>query len=113
MATGVSTRSAKVYYVNERATAALVADCGDPGGTLVCSEDICVAFSYANHNVEFSRHCKGVAKHYPLKTENECVIRGPDVYRLIMGSTLPDAERYEAWYTRKTHPPSGRLEVFT
>lgn len=72
------------------------------------AKDVCEILSYVNHNAAISRHCRGVAKQYPLMTaggmQNVRVIREPDLYRLIMGSTLESAERFEAWVYEEVLP---------
>jgi prophage antirepressor-like protein len=56
---------------------------------------------YANASDAINQHCKGVAKRYPLQTtggiQEVRIINEPDTYRLITGSTLPEANRFESW----------------
>ncbi len=86
------------------------------------ARDVCEVLGYSNHNSAVSRHCRGVANHYPIRdklgrTQNARVIREPDVYRLISGSTLKSAVAFEAWLyeevlpsIRKTGSYSAKLE---
>lgn len=71
-------------------------------------KDACDALEYANHNDALNTHCKGVAERYPLQTaggmQNVRIIREPDLYRLIAGSTLPSAERFEKWLFEEVLP---------
>ena len=64
-------------------------------------KDVAERLGYANATDAFSKHCKGVAKRYPLPTgggtQEVRVLSEPDVLRLIIGSKLPTAERFERW----------------
>ena len=55
-----------------------------------------------------NRHCKGVVKRYPLATDGGVqelrVISEPDVMRLICGSKLPAAVRFEKWVFEEVLP---------
>lgn len=74
---------------------------GDNGEPLFVGKDLCDALGYANPTDAMNQHCKGVAKRYPLQTaggkQEVRVLTEGDMYRLIVGSTLPAAERFEAW----------------
>jgi len=64
-------------------------------------KDVAEVLGYTNHNKALGDHCKGVTKRYPLQTPGGLqelrIISEPDMYRLIVGSTLPAAERFERW----------------
>lgn len=64
-------------------------------------KDVCAILGYKNGTDALNYHCKGVAKFYPLPTAGGMqeirIISLPDVYRLISGSKLPAAVRFEAW----------------
>ena len=64
-------------------------------------KDVCNLLGYRNDADAMNRHCKGVVKRYPLQTAGgmqEARILGEgDVMRLICGSKLPDAVRFERW----------------
>lgn len=74
-----------------------------------CASDIANALGYSNPRNAISRHCKGVVKHDMVTsitnqygtTTNQTVemtfIPEGDIYRLIMKSKLPAAERFESW----------------
>lgn len=53
-------------------------------------------------------HCKGVTKRYPLQTaggmQDVRVLTEPDVYRLIVKSELPEAQKFEAWFFEEVLP---------
>lgn len=89
-------------------------------------KDAAEALGYSDTVNAIKQHCKGVAKHHPLPTaggvQDLRVINEPDLYRLIVGSTLPAAERFERWVfeevlpsIRKTgsyHRPMSQAEMF-
>lgn len=63
------------------------------------AKDVAVALGYSNAADAITRHCKGVAKRYPLMTaggmQEARVIAESDVMRLIVSSRLPAAEAFE------------------
>lgn len=71
------------------------------GNPWFVGKDVALVLGYANTNDAISKHCKGVANHYPLSTpggmQNVRIISEPDLYRLIAKSELPAAERFEVW----------------
>lgn len=70
------------------------------GSILFCGTDVTNALGYKNSRRAIDLHCKGVTKRYTLtakgRHELQFVTEG-DVYRLIVKSKLPAAERYEQW----------------
>lgn len=89
-------------------------------------KDAAEALGYSDTVNAIKQHCKGVAKRYPLPTAGGMqelrIINEPDLYRLIVGSTLPAAERFQQWVfeevlpsIRKTgsyHRPMSQAEMF-
>lgn len=71
---------------------------GDP---YFVGKDVAIALGYANANDAMAKHCKGIAKRYPLPTEGGVqevrIISEGDMYRLIASSKLPAAEKFEIW----------------
>ena len=67
---------------------------------LFCGSDVASALGYSNSRDALIRHCKGVVKRDTLtrggKQELSFIHEG-DVYRLIVHSKLPSAERFEKW----------------
>lgn len=65
------------------------------------AKDIATTLGYQNAADAVRRHCKGVVNHYPLQTPGGTqeirIIREPDLYRLIVKSTLPEAQEFERW----------------
>ena len=61
-------------------------------------KDVATVLGYVNAADAISKHCKGVAKRYPLQTPGGMqeirLINEPDMLRLIVGSKLPAAERF-------------------
>jgi len=81
-------------------------------------KDVACVLGYANHADAISKHCKGVAKRYPLQTtgglQEVRIISEPDMMRLIVGSKLPAAERFERCVFEEVLPSirkTGRYEV--
>lgn len=86
--------------------------------TLFCGSDVAKALGYANPRKALSDHCKGVTKRDTLTqrgNQEMSFIPEGDVYRLIVRSKLPSAEKFEKWVfeevlpsIRKTGTYSGR-----
>lgn len=77
------------------------------GEALFVASDVAAALGYANTRAAISRHCKGVTKRDIPTTggmQTFSVIREPDVYRLIVKSKMPSAERFEAWVFEEVLP---------
>lgn len=88
--------------------------------------DIARALGYSNTRDAISRHCKHVVKHDGvIQTINQygasstqivemSYIPEGDVYRLIVRSQLPDAEKFESWVFDEVLPElrnSGKYEI--
>lgn len=65
------------------------------------AKDVSAVLGYINSSKAISDHCKGITNSYPLKTPGGVqqirVINEPDLYRLIVKSSLPDAVKFERW----------------
>ena len=69
--------------------------------------DVATALGYATPRDAISRHCKGVVKHdTPTSSgvQSMSYINEGDLYRLIMKSKLPSAERFEKWVMEEVLP---------
>jgi prophage antirepressor-like protein len=70
--------------------------------------DVCDALGYQNSRQAMNDHCKGVSKRYPLETEGGTqevrIISEPDVFRLIVSSHRPQAQRFEKWLFEEALP---------
>ena len=82
------------------------------------AKDVAEVLGYSNTNEAISRHCKGVAKRYPLRTaggvQERRVIGELDLYRLIAHSKLPAAVEFERWIFEEVLPQirkTGKYEV--
>ncbi|NIJ86962.1 hypothetical protein FHY35_004012 [Xanthomonas arboricola] len=78
------------------------------GSPWFVGKDIAEALGYANTADALTKHCKGVAKRYPLPTaggaQEARVISEPDMYRLVANSRLPEAEKFERWIFENVLP---------
>lgn len=69
--------------------------------------DVAKALGYNNPRDAVSRHCKGVVKHdTPTSSgiQSMSYINEGDLYRLIMKSKLPSAEKFESWVVDEVLP---------
>lgn len=69
--------------------------------------DVAKALGYNNPRDAVSRHCKGVVKHdSPTSSgiQSMSYINEGDLYRLIMKSKLPSAEKFESWVMDEVLP---------
>lgn len=69
--------------------------------------DVAKALGYNNPRDAVSRHCKGVVKHdTPTSSgiQSMSYINEGDLYRLIMKSKLPSAEKFESWVMDEVLP---------
>lgn len=73
------------------------------GKTYFVAKDVANALGYSNTNDAITRHCKGVVKHdaphpqNPNKAIEISFIPEGDIYRLVIKSQLPTAEKFESW----------------
>ena len=71
------------------------------------AKDVADALGYRDTTNAIKSHCKGVAKHH-LPTNSGIqemnIIPERDIYRLIMKSTLPSAEKFENWVVSEVLP---------
>ena len=69
--------------------------------------DVAKALGYSNPRDAVSRHCKGVVKRdTPTSSgiQSMSYINEGDLYRLIMKSKLPSAEKFESWVMDEVLP---------
>ncbi|MDO5068386.1 MAG: phage antirepressor KilAC domain-containing protein [Propionibacteriaceae bacterium] len=89
----------------------------DDGTVTFCGRDAATALGYQNPKDALRRHCKGVAKHYPLQTEGGVqkarFISEGDLYRLIVNSQLPAARRFEKWVFDEVLPSIRKTGVYS
>lgn len=76
--------------------------------TWFVGKDVCRVLGYSNDADAISRHCKGVVKRYPLETaggkQEIRILSEADVMRLICGSKLPAAQKFEQWVFEEVLP---------
>ena len=82
------------------------------------AKDVAEALGYKRPNDAINQHCKGAAFYRPLATPGGTqefrLISEPNVYRLVAGSNLPQAEKFEAWLFEEVLPSirqTGRYEL--
>lgn len=79
-------------------------------------KDIAELLGYTDTINALKQHCKGVVKRHPLATaggvQDMRVIPEPDVWRLIVGSQLPEAERIERWIFEDVLPTIRRAGTY-
>ncbi|WP_412526131.1 Bro-N domain-containing protein [Burkholderia lata] len=70
--------------------------------------DIANLLGYSNAADAIRKHCKGVAKRYPLHTtggtQSLRVLSEADMLRLVVSSKLPAAESFERWVFEEVLP---------
>ncbi|CCO48464.1 hypothetical protein VIBNISOn1_550016 [Vibrio nigripulchritudo SOn1] len=75
---------------------------------LFVASDVAISLGYKNPRLAIKQFCKGGVKHSPLKTNGGIqqvrVIHEPDVYRLIFGSKLKSAQRFQNWVFEEVLP---------
>ncbi len=80
----------------------------DPLTPWFVAKDVAKALGYRDTVNAIKQHCKGVVNHHPLQTEGGVqrirVIYEPDVYRLIFGSRLESAQRFQDWVFKEVLP---------
>lgn len=86
------------------------------GKTYFVATDIAKALGYSNPRDAIWRHCKGVVKHdgvskttnqHGITTEQKVefnVIPEGDIYRLVIKSQLPSADKFESWIFNEVLP---------
>lgn len=76
---------------------------------LFCAKDVATALGYSDTNDAISRHCKSGKKVFHPHANgiggvNLIYIPEKDVYRLVMRSNLPDAEKFQDWVCDEVLP---------
>lgn len=88
----------------------------EQGVPLFVASDVANALGYQNTNKAIGDHCKGVTKRYPLATaggiQQVGVIYEPDVYRLIFGSKLQTAKKFQDWVFEHVLPTIRRTDGY-
>ena len=77
--------------------------------------DVAAALGYATPRDAIARHCKGVVKHdTPTSSgvQQMSYINEGDLYRLIMKSKLPSAEKFENWVMNEVLPSIRKHGIY-
>lgn len=75
-----------------------------------CGADVCQILGYVNESLTLQKHCKenGVSKRYltdKMQRQQKAIfINEPNLYRLIIKSRKPEAEKFEAWVFEEVLP---------
>lgn len=85
----------------------------EDGQVLFCGKDVAKTLGYKDTTNAMKRHCRGVAKRHPIqdslgRTQEAVFITEPDLYRLIVHSKLPTAEKFERWVFEEVLPAIRR-----
>lgn len=72
-------------------------------------KDVCQALKYADTTNAMKLHCRGVAKYHPIidnlgRKQEVRILSEADVMRLICGSKLPAAQKFERWVFEEVLP---------
>ena len=83
---------------------------------LFCASDVAKALGYSNVHSALQRHCKGVVKRDTVTSTRGVqaltYIPEGDVYRLIVHSKLPSAERFERWVFDEVLPSLRKNGIY-
>lgn len=89
------------------------------GVTIFCAKDIAAALGYENPTKAVRDHCRqdGGPKRYPIvdslgRTQQARFITEGDVYRLIVSSKLPGAQRFDRWVFDEVLPSIRRHGLY-
>lgn len=78
-----------------------------------CGKDVASALGYKDQTNAIKQHCRGVVNRHPIqdglgRTQEAVFITEPDVFRLIVSSKLPTAQKFEAWVFEEVLPSVRR-----
>lgn len=89
------------------------------GQIFFCGRDIATALGYENPGKAIRMHCRqdGGPKRYPIvdalgRTQEVAFITEGDLYRLIVSSHLPAAERFETWVMEEVLPSIRKYGMY-
>ena len=89
------------------------------GEVLLVGKDVALALGYVDPTTAIRSHCRGVPLMHPIvdslgRTQGARVLTEPDVLRLVIGSSLPEAQEFEAWVFEEVLPSilkTGRYDA--
>lgn len=81
-------------------------------------KDICDVLGYKNASDAINDHCRGIAKRYPIldrlgRSQETRVISESDMMRLIIGSKLPAAQKFESWVFEEVLPAIRKTGTYS
>lgn len=85
------------------------------GKPYFCGNDVAKALGYSNPRKAISDHCKGVTKRDTLTNgglQSVSFIPEGDIYRLIIKSKLPNAQKFESWVMDEVLPTIRKHGVY-
>lgn len=79
------------------------------GAPWFVGKDVCKQLGYADVTNAMKQHCRGVVKRHPIvdslgRMQEVRILSEPDVMRLICGSKLPSAVKFERWVFEEVLP---------
>ena len=102
------------YNFNGATVRTIVLPNGEPG---FVGKDVAERLGYEDPTTAIRSHCKGVQILHPLQTaggvQRVRILTEPDVLRLIVSSTLPEAEAFERWVFEEVLPSIRRTGQYT
>lgn len=95
------------FQFQESQQVRVVAD--EHGNPWFCAKDVCDVLDYTNTSNTIADHCKegGISKRYtpsPSGEQEMLFLSEGNLYRLIIKSNKPQAERFEAWVCDEVLP---------
>lgn len=93
-------------YSFESSNVRIIVEDGEP---FFCAPDVCKALGYNNTSQSLADHCvqKGISKRYTPTNgglQNLAYIDERNLYRLVMRSKLPSAEKFQDWVCGEVLP---------
>lgn len=90
----------------------------DNGTPWFVGRDVCDLLGYTNASKAMGDHCRGVTKRYPIldslgRTQEARVLSEGDTLRLIVNSTMPAAQEFEAWVFEDVLPTIRRTGSYS
>lgn len=88
------------------------------GEVWFCATDVCAVLGYTNSRKAIADHCKasGVTKRYIRsggQNREVIFINEPNLYRLIIRSKKPEAEKFEIWVMEEVLPAIRKTGAYT
>ncbi|MFJ2456420.1 Bro-N domain-containing protein [Pseudomonas protegens] len=90
----------------------------DNGTPWFVGRDVCSLLGYADTTNAMKQHCRGVVKYHPIldslgRTQEARILSEGDTLRLIVNSTMPAAQEFEAWVFEDVLPTIRRTGSYS